>query len=438
MLMAVSSSAPRGLRVQGMPLSRWLTTTPGRLRLASIGLVIGLVVTAISAATATSARQDAAEAASDHTAPALVSAESLYSELADADATAAVIYLEAGIEPPELRRRYLDDLDSANRRLAEVADAADISATAREAVQTTMVELTAYAASVEAARSNSRQNHPVGATYLGDASQLMRDEILPAATAIYIDASRSLDDNYESAMSPVRLALPIALGLLLLVVLTATQVYLHRRTRRLLNVPLLAVSGLVVVVLIGLVAQFDSSRGALIAAREDGSDTVQLLSSARILTLRASSDESQALVERGTGDRFYDDFDVITPRVDELLAAAEEGAVPGEQQRIRELQEGFAEFVNAHGPGEGTVRNSDQDGAYQNAVTTSTNEQTKRVSDLDDSYAAAIGDATESMHDDLDRAASGFDLLAIGVPLLLAVAVALALAGLGRRIREFR
>jgi hypothetical protein len=436
--MAVSSSAPRVLRVQGMPLSRWLRTTPGRLRLASIGLVVGLVITAVTAATATSARQDAAEAAGDHTAPALVSAESLYGELADADATASVIYLEAGVEPPVLRRRYLDDLDSAGRHLAEVADAADISETAQEAVQTINERLTRYAALVEAARSNSRQNHPVGATYLGDASELMRDEILPAATAIYVDASRSLDDNYESAMSPVRLALPIALGLLLLVVLVATQLYLNRRTRRLLNVALVAVTGLVIVVLIGLVAQFASSRSALVDARQDGSDTVQLLSSARILTLRASSDESQALVERGTGDRFYDDFDVIAPRVDGLLDAAEGGAVAAEQPRIRELHEDFAEFVAAHGPGDDTVRAMDEAGDYQAAVASSTIEQTKRVTELDDSFSAAIGDAKQSMDDDLDRAASGFGLLALGIPLLLAVAMALVLVGLGRRIREFR
>src|SRR5262249_35806280 len=34
----------RGLRVQGMPWRRWLTTTPGRLRSASALLVIGLLV----------------------------------------------------------------------------------------------------------------------------------------------------------------------------------------------------------------------------------------------------------------------------------------------------------------------------------------------------------------------------------------------------------
>ena len=50
-------------------------------------------------------------------------------------------------------------------------------------------ELPIYADLVEAARTNSRLELLVGAAYLRDASELMRTEILPAATAIYEDAA---------------------------------------------------------------------------------------------------------------------------------------------------------------------------------------------------------------------------------------------------------
>src|SRR5262245_60559601 len=105
-------------RVQGMPLQRWLTTTPGRLRAASVALVVGLVVLAVVAATAVGARHRATDDLSVQTVPALVAAEQLYGKLADADATASRTFLLAGLEPAELRQRYHRDLRAAGRHLA--------------------------------------------------------------------------------------------------------------------------------------------------------------------------------------------------------------------------------------------------------------------------------------------------------------------------------
>ena len=42
-----------------------------------------------------------------------------------------------------------------------------------------------------------------------------------------------------------------------------------------------------------------------------GSDSVQVLSAARILALRAQADESLALVARGGGDQYLTDFDAV-------------------------------------------------------------------------------------------------------------------------------
>ena len=79
-----------------MPWRRWLTTTPGRLRSASTLLVIGLLVFAAVTTAATEARSRAAGTVATTSAPELVTAENLYGNLADADATASTIFLRAG------------------------------------------------------------------------------------------------------------------------------------------------------------------------------------------------------------------------------------------------------------------------------------------------------------------------------------------------------
>ena len=98
-----ASTSSRGLRIQGMPVRRWLRTTPGRLRAASALLVVGLLVFAIATTSATQARSKAAGKVATESTPALLAAQSLYSSLADADAIASTVFLRAGLEPSELR-----------------------------------------------------------------------------------------------------------------------------------------------------------------------------------------------------------------------------------------------------------------------------------------------------------------------------------------------
>ena len=117
----------------------------------------------------------------------------LYGFLADADATASIIFLQAGLEDPALHQRYLGDLRKASEQLAIVARQVGSTSGAQKAVGTIAEGLPLYAGDVDSARANIRQGFPVGASYLRDASDRMRGQggfatrggMLPAATALY-------------------------------------------------------------------------------------------------------------------------------------------------------------------------------------------------------------------------------------------------------------
>src|SRR5262245_27425136 len=85
----------RRTRVQGMSTRRWLVTTPGRLRTASIAIVVASVLLAVVATVVTSRRVEAAQEVARQSGPELAAAQSLYGSLADADATASTIFLRA-------------------------------------------------------------------------------------------------------------------------------------------------------------------------------------------------------------------------------------------------------------------------------------------------------------------------------------------------------
>ena len=91
-----------------------LATTPGRLVLVSILVVVGAVVFGVIATGAEQSRERAAKSVRSQTEPLLVQAMNLYTALSDANATVATGLLSGGLETAAKRQRYLSDLGIAS------------------------------------------------------------------------------------------------------------------------------------------------------------------------------------------------------------------------------------------------------------------------------------------------------------------------------------
>lgn len=292
-----------------------LTTTPGRLRLAAALLAVGAIVFGALAASAVSARRQAAHSVATDTEPLLVAAEGLYASLSDADATAATTFLTGGLEPPARRERYAGDVRAASAQLATLARQAGGSAQTRAAVRTLATQLPVYSGLVETARTNNRQGFPVGAAYLRQASKLMREELLPAAGRLYEVEARRLGGDYRSGVSASTLLAVIVVMFAMLGLLAATQVHLARLSHRIFNVPMALATALVLALGVWMLVGLIGEQSALGRAQRTGSDPVQVLSAARILALRAQGDDGLALVARGGGEASLTDFDAVTRRL---------------------------------------------------------------------------------------------------------------------------
>ena len=93
-------------------------TTPGRLRIAMGAVVLAVLLAGLAIGALTTVRRDAANAVATRDEPLMVQADRLYASLSDADATAATTFLRGGVEPSNLRGRYLADLRNASLQLA--------------------------------------------------------------------------------------------------------------------------------------------------------------------------------------------------------------------------------------------------------------------------------------------------------------------------------
>ena len=149
--------------------------TPRRLRLLSLAVMItGIVVGVVGALVFSFLAYSLYRAESD-TAQ-LIRVQQIQTNLLTADATATNAFLVGGLEPPAQRAAYDQALSTTGSLITDAAQAQPADAEALAAVNQQVVS---YAAAIEQARANNRQNLPVGSQYLRSASSELRTETLP-------------------------------------------------------------------------------------------------------------------------------------------------------------------------------------------------------------------------------------------------------------------
>ena len=413
-------AASRGGRLGGTPARLFAMMTV----LATLGLAAGLVGVLDVAG-----RSSTLDAVTGRDGSLTVQAQELYRALSDADASAAAAFLAGGQEPAALRQRYQSDIDAASAALAAATDADGGQPTVRRIA----ARLPVYTGLVETARTYNRQNLPVGAAYLREASALMRTELLVAARQLYdVETGRAEADRRKAAGFPW-----LAAALLLLTVagLVAAQVHLTRRTNRLFNLGLLGATVLALAALGWSLASWTGVRGELSAAHRDGSSQVQSLARARLDALQARADESLTLVARGNGADFEKDYGVVGGGLSGLLTQARDRAT---DPTVRATVAAAVADAGAWQATHKKVRGFDDGGQYGDAVALATGAGEDAFNRLDTDLAKGIG-LTNDAFDHHAQAASG----ALGGELPgLVVLTVLLLAGVvfgfQQRIGEYR
>jgi hypothetical protein len=420
-----------------------LTTTPGRLTLVSIAVVAGAVCFGVVAEGAALSRQNAANAARNDTEPLLAEAVNLYASLSDANATATTTFLVGGLEPPSRRARYLQDVSSATGSLAALTRQVGSAGGARDAVATITSQLPIYTGLIEAARANNRQGLPIGAAYLRQASDLLRTRILPAAGQLYTIEAQRLRDDYSTGTSTVAVVVFIAAMLLSLALLVYAQWYVARVSNRILNVPMVLASVLVLALGVWGTIGMISEQNALAKAQRDGSDSVEVLSAAKILVSRAQSDQSLTLVARGgdTGDPA--DFNAVVAALGqpgggsglagEIAALA---ARAGTSSSANAFNSALTAYLAQHAQISAFEQRGDTKDANNLVIgTISTESPADQLSANLNSQIASAQARFEQSAADATSALSG---LSIAIPVVFALAAVLTLVGLRLRLSEYR
>ena len=443
------STTPGRLR---LAIGAQLTTTPGRLRLAVTVLTFGTIAFGLVVAAAAGTRSRAVDDVKTSESR-LVRAVDVSASLSDAHALAAFSFLVGGTEPARSRQLYKRKLRDAATGLSELAAEVGETPGSGPALRDITQRLTVYSGLIDSARANQRQGFPVGSAYLRKASREMREQMLPRAGALYEIQARGLIAAYRAGVSTSTWLAVILAGGAMLALLAATQIYIARATRRIVNPPL----ALATVVLVGLmtwvVVAFAIEQHHLSKAQSDGSDPVELLTATSILASRAQANESVALSSRGGGEDeirlsdVYRGFRAAVKPIGDTRTPSARGSgglldvavteTGHSATAIDGIYDAYRRYREAHEK----VVERDLAGESREAVdlaTAVTGSSKAAADELDAALEREVRVAQDRFGSEIARAGGKLDPLAAGIPLLTGLFGVLALLGVRRRLEEYR
>jgi hypothetical protein len=416
--------APQNHRRPGW-LRRQLADTPSRLGALSLVSVAAALAFGLLGALGVSTRGTELTSAHRHTEQ-LVRLQAIRTQLVQADAAATNAFLTGGLEDPAQRRQYVESIDAVATGLTEAAEQAnpmdvDELATVNRALVT-------YTGLVESARANNRQHFPVGASYLRQASDLLRREVQPALTSLSDAEVNRVLDSFDGSASAVNF---LMIGLVLaLVTFVAGGVWLARKVHRFINVPLGAATAAVAVVAVIALVAMGWAQARADEVRDHSFAAALALAQARVAAFDAKSDESLRLILQGSGagDTRWKALDAEVVR--QLKAATAAGA--------KSHDDTLAAWRAVHTE----IRRLDDGNDWRGAVALATGPGEGSSNEAFAAFAAASQDelqrAVEETGGELPVAANTMAWFAALVLLAGAVAAVAARRGYAQRLAEYR
>jgi hypothetical protein len=411
------------------------STTPGKVRLIRVGLVLACLAWGALAALMVNQHASAAGEAAATSEPLSLAAQQMYQSLADADVTASTGYLYGRTPPFAYRQRYQRDIAAASADLKAVTAASGgPSGAIGASLSTLSADLPVYTGYVEDGQTYNSLGYPAGGSFLEVASEQMHLTLLPAARDVYAYENARLAAASARAtglpLAVVTLAAGIAVGLFLF----RSQRWLSRRTHRTFNVGLLLASAAAAVALIWIAVALLGGRSDLLRATGHGSMPAETLAQADIAALQARGDETLNLISR-TGDTdFQSDFRTAQERLSTLLTSAESQSAAGAVTSVTAARQDAGSWFAVNQQAQKLDKALDYGAETRLVIGSGQTLFGHLEADLD----AAIR-ADQAVFADRAAAGSGaFTGLAPGIA-VLALAMAAGCAwGLSRRLAEYR
>ncbi|AKE39990.1 Hypothetical protein NG00_01842 [Corynebacterium camporealensis] len=421
------------------------STTPGKMFTVTVILTLALGAAGLSMSQSSASRHADLNELLSTTEPMSSAAHHLYTSLSLADTVATTGFVQAGLESKENRDRYNEAIDNASVATTEsVLGTSNEDERIRELVMFIQRELPVYTAMVEKARANHRAGNAVATPYMSNASALMREEILPAASELFRLTTTKVNEQQQRLTSPQWV--PLSGLFAALFFLLIAQYWLWRITRRKLNRGFVAAS----VMMCLAIAWVSISNIATWSTGHQGFETASRpwdsLTASRIEAQQTRTSETLALVLRASEQDMSAQFDGTMESINNALADYEEAIndedVPlSRPELIDDARAATEDWQAAHHKFMDSLNSGSYDEAIEQATAMYTGDATptaaRAFERVDSSLADLISQARISMRSYLEQGLSAVTAVATAVFLLTLGAILAVWLGIRPRLQEY-
>ena len=248
------------------------------------------------------AQKDALKTVGDDTVPSILLAQRLKDSFADMDASLANELL---LKPGDRgQAEVLKNFDVNRKKIAERLTGVAkniVYKGEQELVQTLQLNSSAYLLKLQEARDTHKRGDTSGTLKIyRDAASLMDTGIIKKAEEISKLNADELNNKYQNLKNNnfCISVLILIVGCVQIAILVAVQIFLYRRMRRILNLPLLGATAISIIFLGYGLSSLGAAASSLKIAKEDAYESLFALRQMRSLSYKANGDESRYLLDR--------------------------------------------------------------------------------------------------------------------------------------------
>ena len=273
----------------------------------SWGLCVVYLIAVIGAA---GIHRDAMTKVCKDSAPSVIAAEHIKFALSDMDANAANELLFPHGDLPEALEQYEDRREEAVEALIEAAENITYGDKEREPIKNLALFMGNYQSEVQRARDLHERHDPEYVAAYLKAAKILDEKLLPNADALHKANEEEMNKAYagHEGESMASMAFVVLIGLGLGAFLICMQLFLLRKTRRILNPMLLLATVLTLGLLLHTVHVMSTEREQLRVAKKDAFDSIVALWQTRAVSYAARADQSRYLLEPAKHETREADF----------------------------------------------------------------------------------------------------------------------------------
>ena len=391
-----------------------------------------LVLAAVTASLATLAFETSVERVAQNTGPVLISTQGLVASIAEADAANTAVFLSGDDQDRQQRSLFLGAMSRAPQQIEDISAGLADDTISHNALKQVGSQLVEYSQVTERARINNLAGESSATSDLEESLELVSGPNGMLANTQIINTRTQAGFTNETNSGSALWIVSIISLILAFIGLLVAQFTLRKRTKRLINLPLVLATVCVLVLGVWLMAALVGRLSDLQLAQTDAYDTIALTAELQTEAFEFKTQEARAIINNDLS--LLEDTTANRENVTELLnsmtsqadSQREAAAIVNLDQRWNRYLATNEQITNAL-----SVNGTDA------ARTLAISDGNRDFNGFNTTVETVLLANRDQFNSAIDSAANRLKFLQLGSILLPLLAIGLTLVGYQARINEY-